>query len=256
MGVATGASRGGALADALGRVRAARNFSETDAARDELKKVLSEDFLDSSRSCVVSVMTRLAGPGSSPDTDRMAMRLNAGWRRLSRRLKVDIDPRVFAYICASADPVYARLADVIGRGQSQQPTKHQVASIVQRLLWGRCEDSCRECLDVPTRFQDYGRPSRSLAIEQLGVRIPEVVGDGESTEWMPRVKDALRSSGRVRVVANPSRQAAVAREIAALLADEFEVGTLLVPASVARVDRDARGWVTTLRLQGGVRAES
>src|SRR5262249_3381234 len=110
--------------------------------------------------------------------------------------------------------------------------------------------SCPECLDQPHRYHDFGRPSRSLATDQLMFRIPEVAVNEHPDDWLNLVRQRLLSDPDLQVVVDSSRLAAVAREIQGLMAEEIEAGFLLRPVSIAGVRREGADWKIHLQLKG------
>jgi hypothetical protein len=243
----------GGITEVLSSIRSARSFGETSAAREALTDALASRHLDASRGAVVALLTRLASPGSSRRTDAAVTLLNRAWDRLGRRLGLELDPRVFSYVCVHVRSACSRLQDLFAASgpPGARPSESQVNALVQRLLWGRCEDACRECLDVPGRFVDYGRPSRSLTARWLGVEVPQVDADTDPGEWIARAREHLLGSGRVRIATGVATAGQAASSIMSLLLEELEVDGLFMPINVVRVEREAEAWAVTLRLPGG-----
>src|SRR6202042_3418294 len=114
------------------------------------------------RASVVAVVSRLLRPGSRSESDVYTHFLNLAWRRAWTRLGVEIDPRVMSYVCTRSRPLARRFSALLRLlGGGQEPTPRQLDAVLQQLLFGDCGDSCRECLDHPSRFSTLGgRPYR------------------------------------------------------------------------------------------------
>jgi hypothetical protein len=121
---------------------------------------------------------------------------------------------------------------------------------VQQFLLSGCEDSCPECLDHPNQFNDFGRPSRSLALAWLGLSLTEVSVKENPTDWLDRIREILLNEFRVRLVTEPSTLSEVASGLQGLLAEEMEARGLLLPVSITAIERKGIAWVVTLQVKG------
>lgn len=244
------------LADAFLAVRNARDFAEMEGARDGLRLAMTQAGLTPTRAATVAVMSRLLRPASSDQTDAATFLLNRSWRRTNRRLGIDVEPRVFSYLCARLPAGQRRLRALFQKlGEGQEPLPSQMHALVQQMLFPRCEDGCRECLDLPNRYNPFGLPSRALARRMSGLVVSELSADAEPERWLELVRRGLRTGARVRVRVSSSGGARVAAGVQGLLVEEVEVGHLLVPIVLSRVERDTDGWRFTLQLKEAVRGE-
>jgi hypothetical protein len=225
-------------------VRNATSYAQMEAARAALERTISDEGLRATRVSVVAVVTRLLRPGSRRESDVYTHFLNLAWRRAWTRLGVEIDPRVMAYVCTQSRPLARRFSNLLRLlGGGQAPTSRQLDAIVQQMLLGECGDSCRECLDHPSRFSSLGgRPYRQMALRWLGLDVPRVDADEHPDDWPALSRAHLTSGRRVRVVVSSAGVARVAALVQGLLAEELEIGHLFVPPRVARIDRDGAGW--------------
>lgn len=247
------ASTGGAdpIAAAFAVARSAKGFQQLAEAKRELQATLDAVGFDSSRQVVVAIVTKLLRAGSSPRTDAAIHLLNSAWRRHEERLGVAIDPRVFAYLCVQYGPARRRFAQLFREiSGGAEPSDSQLYAALQQFLLSGCEDSCPECLHHPNRFNDFGHPSRSLALDWLNLRVEEVSADEHPDEWVEMARDTLLRHARVRVKASSPRVPEVARALQGVLADEVETKLLLLPVSIAGIERSGLTWFITLQLRG------
>lgn len=254
--VVANAARPGEASRTLEAVRDARGIREAAAARIQLGSVLEGLHVSAARSSVVAVMTRVAGPGTNSNTDRAIHLLNRHWKRLSRRLGCELDPRAFTHVCLETRAIERRIR-ALGRevGQGVEPSRTQLGAMIQRWLWGTCEDSCRECLDAPPRFVDYGRPARGVTLDWMGLLVSDVVADGSDATWVERARSLLLLRGRVRVVLEDDVPGSTLAQLQVLLAEETMSDTLSLAVSTVKVERVPAGWAVNLRLHGGADAE-
>lgn len=240
-----------ALADTLTKIRAAKNFKEQNKAKLDLQNALEDAGLSASRTAVVALVTKLLRPGSSRRTDEAMYLLNQLWKRTERRLGIEIDARVFAYLCSQKDSIRRRVVNLLREiGDSQNPSPAQIHSVIGQFLLLDCEDACPECLDNPNRYNDFGKPSRSLTRIKLNLDGAEVIIDDVSNDWLDKARQILRSDGRVRLVANNKDLTIVSKAIQGLLAEEIEVEYLLLPVSISSINRQGEKWFIELELKG------
>ncbi len=237
---------------AFATARSAKGFEQLAEAKEILQSTLEQAGFDSSRDVVVAVVTKLLRAGSSHRSDATTYLLNRGWRRQEKKLGVSMDARTFAYVCIRYAPARRRLVQLFRElSGGEDPTDSQLYSAVQQLLLSGCEDSCPECLDHPNQFNDFGRPSRSLALAWLGLSLSEVSVKENPEDWLDCVRKILLSEFRVRLVAEPSRLPEVASGLQGLLAEEMEAQDLLLPVSITAVERKGVAWGITLQVKGG-----
>ena len=122
-------------------------------------------------------------------------------------------------------------------------------ALLQQFLFLDCKDSCRECLDLPNLYNDFGRPSRELASLWLGLFVPEVSVDDHPEDWQLLVQQSLKEGGAVRLAASSACLPAVTAVLPTLLAEEVEADFLLLPISVRRIDKEGAVWKITLQLK-------
>lgn len=243
------------LPQAFEQVRLARGFAALERAKQSLRTALEQEGFLSSRPTVVSVVTRLLRPGSSRRTDELMLFVNRSWRKLERKLKLGIDARVFAYVCLQRGPLNRRMQSIFSEVSGGVPaTDPQMYALLQQFLLLDCQDSCRECLDFPNPYNDFGRPSRDLARLWLGLTVPELSVDDHPADWQARAQDLLQQAANVRLCVSNARIAEVTAVLPALLAEELEVDYLLLPVSIRRIEQEGALWKITLQLKEALHA--
>jgi hypothetical protein len=242
----------GPLAAAFAEVRSARGYAAQSAAMDALHEAIESAGLLATRDGLVSTAVRLLGPGSDTVIDRTAHLLNKAWRRLRRRLGTEVDPRVFAAVAVQYEPARRRLAAAFaGSRGGNAPDAAELYALVQRLLLPDCPDSCRECLDNPSRFGGLYRPSRALSKRWLGAGPPTIAATpGQTAQWSAQAHASLSRDHRARIIVPPAAAGDLASLLLDLLTTEQEMDGLLAPIAVDRVARDGTSWIVDLGVKG------
>ena len=178
-------------------------------------------------------------PATDLNSDRLVFRLNRAWRLRSAKLGITVPLRTFAYTCVRHSKIGHFLSDYFEAIGGEVPTNPQLFAQIQQLLFETCEDSCPECLNQRGRFYDLGLPSRALAREWLGIEIRTVSLIDYPADWQNHARQVLRNEGRVRLVAGPAQKSALAEALPRFFAEEFDLESLRVPVSVAKIEQAA-----------------
>ena len=252
LGVLRGASSvsGADVRSAFEAVRAAATYGASIRRREKICASLPGAGFSPGRALVVAIVSRLLGPGSSADTDRLTDALNTEWRKVERQLGVGIDARIFAYHCLKVLLFREPLRSHMERLAGVAPADAQMYVVLQRLLFSGCLDSCPECLLDTNQYVRETRPSRALARAWLTLDDTEVRVD--QADWMAQVRSTLLRNGRVVISVPDDRMRRCADQLAMLLADELEAQYLLLPITLTRATKRARDWQIALVLKEAV----
>lgn len=249
---ARGSQRAGEAPDrlrsAFEAVRLARSHQEVSVARDSLRGALRDVGVVPSRRHVVAIISRLLQPGTSPQTDALTAALDEERTRLTETLHAEIEPRAFSYHALRVPRLREPLERALSAIGGDSPTARQLYAICQRMVLFGCEDSCPECLDQPTGLSNLAPPSRALARRWLRLDPPSVEVSADSS-WADHSRECLRRYGHVRVVVPDSLRSSAVSALHGLLTDEVDVGYLLLPMSVTRIERQAESWAVHLTLK-------
>jgi hypothetical protein len=242
---------GDPVRSAVEAIRGASGFLALRQGSEELQRALSNTGLDSSRTTFVPIVSRLLAPGSSPETDELISDLNLRMRAEMDRLKIRIDTRTLAYNAVRDPALRGRIERVLLQiSGGTNPEDWQVYRTAEQMLWEEdCVHACRECLDDYNWFNDAETPSRALASNWFPIKPREVAFD-TSPDWRRRVLEILSRERIVTVSALRETAPAMMAQIQFLLAQEVESDYLLVPVSIAAVERRGSAWCLTLELGG------
>lgn len=238
------------LPSAFRGVRQSRGFRDLEQAKNSLRAALESEGFETARANVVSIVTRLLRPASSERTDRFIHFLNRLWHSTEESLGAGIDSRVFAYYAINRDSISRRIA-----GHFQQVSGGMTASAAQlhasvdQLLLPTCKDSCPECLDHRNRYNDFGRPSRDLALRWLGLHTPELSVNDNPTTWLDQCRQELQQHGMATLYVSQAMLPTVTNALPELFAEELEVDILFYPVSVQRIEKVGTNWRIKLQLK-------
>lgn len=245
------ANGSGGIAAAFASIRSSRGYRQQTAAKEELVAALVSEGMEPSRDIVVAVLSRLVRPGSSQRSDIVFHLLNRAWRRQEKKLGISIDSRTFAYACVQYPPLYRRLRSFFQDiGEGDDPASGQVYNLLQQFLFAGCRDSCSECLRSRNRYSRLPYASRDLATSVLNIEHQVIDVDQDADAWIDLVKLKLSEFGGVVIRFPQSRTNDVMKVVQSLLAEELEVGFMILPIAIAEITRRHDGWLLTLEVKG------
>ena len=240
----------------LAQVRSATSFAEAGQARRELRTLLTQNQLDATRGAVVSIVNRVARPGTSSTTDRITHLVNTSWLRLERKLGIAIDASVFAYVLLSRDATRRRfeqaLRDLAG---GIDPSRAQIRSFLDQILIASCRDACRDCLDQPSRYDPRVRPDRVLAAT-LGL-LPPVgsIGDVSDPSWRAELWKALAERGEasLRWSTDGEDLETLMAQLFSVLSESSDAGTIRLPVAITALEPEHGRWTLRVNARSAAR---
>ncbi|MBH56571.1 MAG: hypothetical protein CMJ82_05250 [Planctomycetaceae bacterium] len=243
------------LAQSFNDFRSAVSFTGQEKSKSALQVALFESGFDATRERFVSLTSNVLKPGSTHQTDELIRDMNNSWHEAESRLQVGIDSRVYAYSAITNTEFSTRIADHFQQINAQVlPTQTQLYNATERFLLPICPDSCRECLTAFNRYNDFGMPSRELANLWLRLNTPTILIASPGDDWLPEIVSEIAESGLVAIRFPVSIADAVLNQLNQLFATEVEVGILLYPISVQRVEKSGNDWVIVLQLRDLIHA--
>ena len=245
-----------ALADkkmraAFSLARAASSFKKAEEAKGALAKALKENGFQPTRALAVSLMTKILKPGSTADSDKILCNLNEKWHGKERLLKIAIDPRVFAYLCASDTKIKKDMVSFFRKvNPRESPSGLQIYHAAQQMLLSVCKDSCPGCLKSASRFSTPVSPSRQLALAWLDYKAPVVNYDNNKDKWLKMAEESLKKYSRVDVELQSSSLSEATSALFKALESELDVDCILAPIVVSGVRQRGELWYISLMIRG------
>jgi hypothetical protein len=239
-----------ALRRAFQQCRHSSSFTGLQAARQDLRCALMDGGLSSDRASVTALMGTVLRPGSSSETDRWMSGLNDLWAKKNARVGVAIPPSVFSYWVARTRTYKRRLAATIGNIGMRDASDQQVFLSADGMLREGCADSCTECLGTGSFEAPDTKPSRSLAMQWLGLKsATNDVLFGEAS-WLDRFNEELRRHAKVTLRVPASQIQMAMRELHALAARQLDLEYLLVTPVLSQVRRRRSHFFLTWQIRG------
>jgi hypothetical protein len=227
-------------------VRSAVSFYELDIAKHTLIRSLSELGLATDQSAVSALVSKVLRPGSSRSTERWIRGLSNLRTKLSERIGISLDQRVFAYWCVQTPTMIRRMHAYLRNIGNQDPTSDQLINAFVQLTFQGCSDSCPECLGVRKEIEGI-IPSRWLAQEWIKFESIDFHIDVEqSVEWKILLAKALREARRIKLSFPDGQRVEIAKELSRLLAVEHDRGYIFSPFTTVSATRVATRWEITL----------
>lgn len=209
--------------EAAHAIRTLRSAEDSTAATAALQRLRSAwERLDGPprRTAVSAMSTRLLRPGSSPDTDTVALGLVNAWSELERRLGIEVDARVVAYAAGKGR---------LSLNSSREVTADQAFS----LLWPRGRQARTQDLQ---HYQPYvGPPVLDRLLVQAAHDESIAHIDVTGADWELTYQKAMVEGTAVQLVCP-------ARENAAMTQALVRVPALPVDRDVLRVYGEVRGF--------------
>nr|MDH4442703.1 hypothetical protein [Rhizobium sp.] len=237
-----------AVAASMSEVRGATSYTEHLAAKESLLHELDVAGVRFDKEAVVALMGKAMMPGSTASSDRW---IHALWRvreRVSTRLGISIDVRLFSYWLLTRSGVRRRIERVVSSMAYAAPTPAQLFHALNRLTLDLCQDACSECLGSPRELEGKAasrRVARSwLALESTAQQI-EV---DDSGAWIATFEQALQMAERITLIYPGRHRTSVAVTLAKRLAKEVDRGFLSTSFYIGGVQRIGDKWETTINV--------
>jgi hypothetical protein len=235
---------------AFEQVRSAISFHDLDSAKHVLIRSLSKEGLATDRSSISALVSKVLRPGSSPVTDMWVRNLSRRCAKLSERIGISLDQRVFAYWCVQTPSMNRRMKSYLHKIGNQDPTPDQLFNSFVQLTHIGCADSCLECLGSRKEMEGL-IPSRWLAETWINLEsIDFHINVDETLEWKVILTTALRKERRIKLFFADIQRMKIAKELSQLLAEEHDRGYIFSPFSITSVIRVSSNWEITLHPNG------
>ena len=237
------------LQNAFQGVRQAVALPEQEKTLQQLSSLLDQRGVTVTRELVVALQTKFLRSNADSDTDELIALLTDLWRSEEQRLGCAIDLRVIAVAALRRDEIKQQAEKALRRiGDNATFLDSQMFNVLQSLLWLPCVNSCPDCIEEYSPYQDLVRPSRQL----LKLLLPSnmvTVTYGQSA-WQERIIHELANHYAVLLVCEQEQLPQCKEHIQELLIEKVEIGSLqyFYPV-IESVTRDGRLWTIELRIR-------
>lgn len=238
----------GALYQTFANIRAAQNYQDLNIAKDELISSLDISGCDADKETVTSMVAKVLSPGSSVKTDRWILGFGKSKKRITDKLGISLDLKVWAYWLLSRNRVNDNLSKTLKIITGETPSNIQLSHAVQRLTIEICRDSCPYCLG--SHGDISGIPaSRDLAKKWLKLESLDIIIYADnSANWLGQLDDALEKRLRIRIRYSDSLKNEVSIALSERLSREYDRGYVLSSFRVAEIRRLSSDWEVHLHI--------
>ncbi len=240
------------ISKAFEQVRSAVSFNDLDSAKHALIESLTEEGLAVDRSAISALVSKELKTGTSPVTDMWVRTLSRRCAKLSERIGISLDPRIFAYWCVQTPTMKGRMEAYLRQIGNQNPTPDQLFNAFVQLTHVGCVDSCPECLGLRKEMEGI-IPSRWLAMTWMNLEAVDFHVDVDQlVEWKLILAKALREARRIKLSFADARRVEISKELSHLLAEEHDRGYIFSPFTTGSVMRVGSRWEITLHPSGAL----
>jgi hypothetical protein len=232
--VSSSTSEHASLAAAFRAVRTATSHRESLNAQTTLRTELAMRNIQPTTTLMVSVNTRLLGPGTSAATDAFVAALGLEWQLAEHRLDVDIDSRIFALV-KSADSGLEGALGVTPPNDSPAGLRAWRFGVLSNMLWPRGAQVRAESLRAWNPYERIPDCDRLLLLaavsrptQQIAVTAPD---------WFDQLARALLEAGSAELVVDIGGAHRLAEALLRIGAEPIDSEAILVHARVAGVHR-------------------
>jgi hypothetical protein len=236
------------LQNAFQEVRQAVALPEQEKALQQLRSLLDQRGAAVNRELVVALQTKFLRSNSDSDTDELIARLTDLWRSEEQRLGCAIDLRVIAVAALRRDEIEQPVKKALSRiGDNATLLDTQIFNVLQSLLWLPCVNSCPDCIEEYSPYQNLVKPSRQL----LKLLLPSnmVTVTYGQPQWREHVLHELADHYAVLLTCEQEQLPQCTEHIQELLVEKVEIGSLqyFYPV-IESITRDSRLWAIELRI--------
>ncbi|HJZ35069.1 MAG TPA: protein DpdJ [Solirubrobacterales bacterium] len=218
----------GPLRDAVDELRGAESHRARRSALERVIGVLGREGVDTRHAVVAALNSRILRPGTSIATDRALRDLSQDWSSLEQRLGLEIETRIFAYVCRRRPDLEQAIPEALGAGSEW--TYGQILGVLWPHGW-------RVRANALSFYNEFGAvaPSDAARLRRLvppGVATVDIGGD-----WWERAVEVLTRDGLCELRGEVERPAEMAAAIALFGQRAIDTGGLLLHGFLERTDR-------------------
>lgn len=202
--------------------------------------------LHTSHSVMAALSSRLLRPGSTAQTDELALNVVNRWKSEESRLGVAIEARSLAYALSGAEDLDQSLnvsVLPIGEGQDRRTWRFNA---VLSMLWPRGSQARNHALMLRNPHASILAPERLLVVDALESREPEV--EFGSATWRSDCDQLLIEHARIALITTIDNLPAFREALIGLLANALDTGSLLLYPRLRGIERSANRISALLEL--------
>lgn len=235
------------VSDALQTVRSCRTHREMIIAMEKMRKLLFSKGTLLTHPVMSAISTRILRPGTSQYTDILQRQIINKWNQEEERLAIEIDSRVFAYVCSLDDEYLHGLSCIEGGDVSDGHWRFQV---FYSLFWPRGLVIRSQSLTTYHPFAKIPEPDRELVRDVIYKNRPGVCLD--NANWKEQVCKALSQEGMAHLFTSIGNEGALMSAVIEVATTPIEVGALLLYARIDGYRREGQQVSVTFDLREAI----
>jgi len=223
-----------AVTQCFADVRLARSQAATTSSVRTLLATLVEQGVAVSHPVIAALNARVLRPGSSHRTDTFLHNLVTQWHSEERRLGLEIDARVFAFVASDSDEVDRVVPPPLGVVDNARQRRF---ATIYGLLWPRGSAVRASSLRAYNPYHDQPPTDRALVLSALRATTPVV--PLRDANWRDLLATALVDGGSALLAASPADSRSLRHAIMEVQGIPVDAGFLMLHPRVIGFARDA-----------------
>ena len=232
------------LSLAFGSARESNSHADTTTALRTIRNELAHNGVQPTPTLMISLNTRILQPGSNAETDRFLARSLEEWTDAERRLGIDIDTRVFAFV-KSFD---SSLDEALHLNLDANPNDARVwrYGVLNGMCWPRGAQIRGESLRAWNPYERLPDCDRLMLLTALTRVTREVLVSTPS--WFEELASHLEQYGSAELVAESGQSKVLAEALLRIGGQPVDSGALLVHARVNGIRREGVRIIAEIEL--------
>ena len=233
------------LRSAFEGMRTASSHNAKANALADLRSSLSAHGILPTPTLLLTLTTRVIGPGTNQQTDRLLSRIIEDWENAEQRLGIDVDARSLALAYSRDSDLEAALA-IVPEATTDEGRASWRYGVLYGMLWlGGTELRSRE-LRANNPFASRVDCDRLLVLaavprQRATVRLSDA-------SWFENLTSALTSHGVAELSEAVGQESRLAGALRHLAAEAIDIGGILVNARLSSIHRDGDQWRAVCEL--------
>jgi hypothetical protein len=243
--VTSAAAEHATLRKAFATVRVADSHEASALSLTTLRTELASRGILPTPTLLIALNARVLRPGTNENTDKFLARVIGDWEIAQKQLGIDVDARVFAFVC-SGDPSLEQALALNPVGDSDESRAAWRYGVLYGVLWPSGAQIRIESLRAVnhfTRLPDCDRLFVLAAISHSAKQV-ELVDDS----WFEKLARTLVQNGVAQVAGSVSQLDRFSAALLRIGSEPIDSEALLIYARLSGIQRDGNRVLATIDL--------
>jgi hypothetical protein len=228
------------LSDIIGKIRLEQRIENQQEYLRELQSVLDQLGIPPKRDLIIGMSGKFFRSNRSYQTDVFMKEIHEFWEQEQERLAFQISSNVFSVASLRREEISTRLQNLMRDVNLQLSADKQTFLFLESFLLHDCHDSCPECLNLYSPYQQFLKPSR-LLLRSLVKPTHEVL-HYPGVDFIQTATKTLESEKRLRVVVSTTERNNLQTELFRLFHTPIEFKFQLYYPFLERVTNNGGNW--------------